>query len=536
MVMDLTTEWRTIGARPISPDAPAGSPVRDDPDFLAMQDEIQKLESPTGGAVKWKEVVVGGRTVLGEKSKDLLAASYLCLGLLHEEGLQGLAAGLACLQELLAHHWDSLYPDVKRPQKRIDVLGWLGQKLETAVDGAALSRHDLEGLQACEEFTRALDSLLVEKLADQAPGFVGLRTVLHRHFEKLDRPEGTPQGDGQGGDLQARASAGPRTIATAEDCRSALREAETLLRRAALFARSQDNAQPWPYRMVRAAAWVTLQMPTPLNDGLSRIPPPAPHLVQRYRDLQDKGLWAQLLEQAESQFPDMPFWLDLHRMSARALEQLGASHRSAREAVEEETRGLVHRLPDLPACRFSDQMPFADEETRRWIEGLLDTQEASASPDGRGGGSSVGEGERLCDLRLQATSLAEQGRVREAITLLQKEAVSAASERERFLLKLEAATCCLRAGHPKIALAQLEGLDEGTTELALDHWEPTLCVVLWKTMWQALQQLVKESKPPSAEWAIQAEAVRRRISRVDVLWALEMEGKGKPAKPSRTGQ
>jgi len=85
MVTDLTTEWREIGAKPISLDAPAGSPVRDDADFLSMQDEIQKLESMTGEPVNWKDIVAGGRTVLGEKSKDLLAASYVCLALLHEE-------------------------------------------------------------------------------------------------------------------------------------------------------------------------------------------------------------------------------------------------------------------------------------------------------------------------------------------------------------------------------------------------------------------------------------------------------------------
>src|SRR5574340_544676 len=94
MVTDLTTEWREIGAKPIRPDAPAGAPARDDADFLAIQDEIQKMESLVGGPVDWKVVVRGGKIVRGDRSKDLLAASYVCLGLLHEEGFQGLAAGL----------------------------------------------------------------------------------------------------------------------------------------------------------------------------------------------------------------------------------------------------------------------------------------------------------------------------------------------------------------------------------------------------------------------------------------------------------
>lgn len=60
MVTDLTMEWQAIGAKPIRADAPAGSPVRDDADFLSMQDEIQKLESLSHEPVNWKQVVAGG--------------------------------------------------------------------------------------------------------------------------------------------------------------------------------------------------------------------------------------------------------------------------------------------------------------------------------------------------------------------------------------------------------------------------------------------------------------------------------------------
>lgn len=535
MVTDLTTEWREIGAKPISLDAPAGSPVRDDADFLSMQDEIQKLESMTGEPVNWKDIVAGGRTVLGEKSKDLLAASYVCLALLHEEEFQGLAAGLACLHEMLAHYWDTFYPDAKRVQKRIDVLVWLGEKLEAAVGGKSLSPRDLEGGQTCEVLTRTLDSLLVEKLADKAPGFAGLRNVLLQHIEKLGQSEAKLQGTGkevQRAEGQPPTSGGPRTIATVEECRGALQEAEALIRRAAAYSRTQDSSLPWPYRMVRAATWVTLQMPSPLSDGLSRIPPPAPHVVHRYQEMQEKGLWAQLLDQAESQFPDSPFWLDPHRLTVRALEQLGPSYRSAKEAVEGEMRELMNRLPDLPTCRFSDEMPFANEETRQWIEDLQKEEELE-STDGRGDRRLAREDERLYEVRMQATTLVEQGQVREAIGLLQHESAGVTSERDRFLLKLEAAKQCLRVGYPTMALSQLEGLDEGIARFALDVWEPSLSVDVWRTMWQVLQQLLRDSKQPTSEWASRAETVYRRICRVDMLSAFEMESKRKSARTAR---
>lgn len=385
-----------------------------------------------------------------------------------------------------------------------------------------------------EEPARTLDELLLNKLGDKAPGFVGLRAVLQRQMEKVVQSPAKPAGDRQElqpDEAQVRPLGVPRTISTAEECRSALREADELIRRAAVFTRSQDPSLPWPYRMVRAATWMTLQMPSPLNDGLSRIPPPAPHLVHRYRELEDKGLWPQLLEQVESQFPHLPFWLDPHRMVAHALEQLGSSFGLAKEAVEDEIKALVRRLPELPACRFSDEMPFADEATRRWLDELQRTQVEAAASDGRGKVKLIGNGERLAELRLQAVTLVEQGQVREAIGLLQKESGSVASERDRFLLGLETAKLCLRAGYPNVALSQLEGLDEHISRFALDQWEPSLCLDVWKTMWQLLEQLGKDSKRPVPEWSSRREALYRRICRVDVLSAWDMETKRTSARP-----
>ncbi|CAE6781947.1 MAG: type VI secretion system protein TssA [Nitrospira sp.] len=536
MVTDLTMEWQAIGAKPIRADAPAGNPVRDDADFLSMQDEIQKLESLSHEQVNWRQVVAGGRIVLADKSKDLLAAAYACLGLLHEEGIPGLAAGLACLRDMLARYWDSLYPEAKRVQKRMDVLVWLEGRLQTAFGERGFSSHDLDPLRTCEELLRVLETLLVEKAADKAPGFAGLRNEIARQIEQLGQPEPKPEGKGQeshGAAGPPTTSGGPRSITTADDCRNALREAGDLIRRAALFARGQDSSLPWPYRLVRATMWATLQMPSPIDDGLSRIPPPTPHVVHRYQELYAKGVWAQLLEQIESQCPETPFWLDPHRMAARALGQLGASYRQAKTAMEDEVRTLIERLPELAGCRFSDDMPFADEETRQWI-GALQGTTADVTDSERGGAIKPGlEGNRLDDLYVQAATLAEQGRLKEAIALLQNESAGSCSERERFLLRLDAAKLCLLAGHLKVALSQLEGLDEAIVRFALDAWEPTLSVDVWKTMWQVLQQLLKDARPPAAEWADRAEAVHRRISRVDMLSGLDMEGKHQSARVER---
>ena len=53
-----------------------------------MQAEIEKLTGLSGGAPDWNLVIAHAGTVLSAKSKDLLAACYLCAALLIANGRQ----------------------------------------------------------------------------------------------------------------------------------------------------------------------------------------------------------------------------------------------------------------------------------------------------------------------------------------------------------------------------------------------------------------------------------------------------------------
>lgn len=88
-------------------------------------------------------------------------------------------------------------------------------------------------------------------------------------------------------------------------------------------------------------------------------------------------------------------------------------------------------------------------------------------------------------------------------------------------------------GIRKLRCRNWKVFEEAIVRFALDAWEPTLSVDVWKTMWQVLQQLLKDSRPPSEEWANRAEAVHRRICRVDMLSGLDMEGKHQSARVER---
>jgi len=530
-VQDLITEWKEIGAKPIQAGVSAGASVRAGEDFFAIQEEIHKLESlDREQVVDWKIVLDRGKIVLGEQSKDLLAASYVSLGLFYVEGLQGLAAGLACIREMAAQHWDRLYPDAKQAKKLINVLKWLREKLPTTVDKRVPSAHDLELFHTCNERAQDLDQLLRDKFGPllEQEEFGNFGPIFQQRIKDLAQTPPAPVSTGQkgkAGDGQPQPIRGSGTITTPEECRTALRDIDQLIRRVGAFTRNKDLAAPWPYRIARVSAWMMLHMPAPLNNGLSQVPPPAPSLVQLCSELEEKGQWSQLLEQVESQFASQPFWLDPHRMAVHAMKQLGPSYHAARESVEHEITMLIRRLPELSGCRFSDETPFADEETRRWLDELLHADESPISVGKPGTPTSMGPTGPVAELLLHATSLVGQGQVREAVGYLQKESSLIGSEYDRFSLDLEAAKICIRAGYQYLALSQLETLDGRIRRFSLDQWEPKLCLEVWRTLWQLLQQLGKDSKRPVSDWVSRCEILYRRIAEVDVLSAWDLETK-----------
>lgn len=99
------SELQELGTKAIRADAPSGDPARDTPEFEFLQNEIRKLEAPDQPTLNWEGIGKAARTILGEKSKDLLVASYLTLAAYETDGFAGLAAGLGILRDYVEQFW-----------------------------------------------------------------------------------------------------------------------------------------------------------------------------------------------------------------------------------------------------------------------------------------------------------------------------------------------------------------------------------------------------------------------------------------------
>jgi type VI secretion system ImpA/VasJ family protein len=133
-----------IGTQPIPGGKPAGVPARYEAEFTQLEAEIAKLGNPAGGEVKWKDVVSLSRSLLTEKSKDLLFGSYLAYGLLQQQGYQGLLEGLKTINGMCQTYWDGMFPEIKRMKARESALDWLIDRVSIQLEKSPTVGSDEE--------------------------------------------------------------------------------------------------------------------------------------------------------------------------------------------------------------------------------------------------------------------------------------------------------------------------------------------------------------------------------------------------------
>ena len=543
--MDLSA----LGKEPIHPDQPSGSDVRYDPLFDQLQAEIDRTSLPSVvGAVDWEKVVRLAAEVLSRKSKDLLVAGSLAVGLIHTRRLDGLAIALKIYRDLIEHHASGLFPE--RQRGRLRSVEWWLEKSETALKSLEGSAIDPAQLALMEENLEKLGELL-DDLLPEAPSLL----VLHNFLQSSVQSPGTGQSPetGQspgtvrspvdeqppgtmhlhGADNAGSASLDtdpPPVIATAQASGAARREAVTgaegavaslrndgaaveeglrFLSEYASLLRDQDLADPFSYRFARQAAWLGVAGLPPANAGRTLLPAPGSQLRNRLAELRRGGDSTALLKAVEGQLGQFIFWLDLNRLAAEALAELGAAQ-AAVAAIGRETSFLLQRLPGLDELAFADGTPFADADTREWLKRLLPGGKGRmfAPPVETAGTRS--EAVSLIDMEIEAASaLIGEGKLIEAVDLLQERIKSCSSGRERLLWRLALSRVLLDAEQARFALPHLEQVICDIDTYRLEAYDPAIALEGLKLAWHGF---VSQSEPRFREKGNDA---LHRIARID---------------------
>jgi type VI secretion system protein VasJ len=213
-----------------------------------------------------------------------------------------------------------------------------------------------------------------------------------------------------------------------------------------------------------------------------------------------------------------PFWLDLQRFGAQAAAQAG--HENIVHAIRSSTADLVGRVPGLPALAFSDGTPFADDATRAWLQALAGAGMGETTP-------MIGE-DPLAETLDGALELAGKGDLDGAVRVLHDAPAGNAGGRARLRRGLHVVRLCLNGGRPRVAAALVAGLTEEADRRALEEWEPTLALELWRAAHAAWTAASGVASGDARDDALRrAGSAFDRVCRLDPAAALRMAGADK---------
>ncbi|MBW2600813.1 MAG: type VI secretion system ImpA family N-terminal domain-containing protein, partial [Deltaproteobacteria bacterium] len=274
-----------LGKEPISADSPAGSDVRYEPEFEALQAEIDKMSMPSAsGGIDWATVNKLATEILAGKAKDLLVVSYLAVAQIHTNKVEGFATGITIYRDLLAQFWEDLFPTKKRKKGRVAAIEWWIEKSENALEGLQVDALPGEKIEEYRKIVQEIDELLQGYLED-APLLRPLQRFVDNLPVKSEKAAGTaappPPAQEQGKKTaSSKAAAGPQTtqpveigqIATEADAEKVIREVLKTVRQVADFFHASDLSNPKGYRWRRVAGWSMIQALPPNSEKQTEIP------------------------------------------------------------------------------------------------------------------------------------------------------------------------------------------------------------------------------------------------------------------------
>lgn len=464
-----------IGRTPIPGASPAGGDAHYEPAFVQLQGEIDKLSAVTVDApTDWTRVVDLAGEILSTQSKDLSAAAYLGVGLAQTRGLDGLALGARILRDMAATFWDDCLPPKKRLRGRMSALAWWQEKIMAWLRGFEPAPLPEERHRALVGDVRGLDETLAELMPDFPPMRDLLEMLGRLPVEEAAPPPAESSSEGPDGPGTPPSAAAPSSSAISQSAPPAdAAAARVALSTAALdyafLSRQENPADPWRRRAVRMGAWLRLNGLPPAEGGRTMLPPPEQTVKNALLNMLAQGLNLEAAVAADEQVTASLFWLDPHRVAARALAALGPDYAAAHAAVCADMRFFLAWLPGVEDLAFSDGTPFADAETQAWLASL----NSGAESGGGGGRERAAEADKAQE---EAEARFLRNDVAGALDLLGRAGRGASDGPTRMRLKLAQMGLLGRAGHWPVAMSLADEVVAEVERRGLEDWDPDLAV------------------------------------------------------------
>ncbi|WP_417500323.1 type VI secretion system protein TssA [Methylophaga sp.] len=453
------TEYRQSVAQPIKGESRVGERLIDDPLFDFVEDQMMKVGSLSHGSVQWDEVEHSVVKLLGEKTKDIKLLVYLLQCLHNQFTAARFILSFEVMTDFMAEFWEESYP---APGKRGNLprrkfFSQIAQRFALVVDKVDFNRFDTADRDALASAVDGWQKVIESPgLSSEAVDLV-VRSITSQLRQAEERQQTQPAASAQ---PVAAATAAPTSSSPslAIDNSSDKAAKQTLLK-VADFLAEQEFGVALSVRLRRYAVWGAItSLPDHKADGETMLRGMQQDRIKDYQDQMrhpDLTLWRKV----EQSLTLSPYWFDGQLMSFNIARSLGKETWCS--AILEETEQFLQRMPSLFDLKFKGGAPFVSEEVRDW---LAATQHTTAT-------QSVGDWQ---EKRQEALTLAKDGGIAVALSMLNDGLVAATEPRDQFYWRLLSADL-MQANHlDAMAQQQYQTLHTQISAMQVTDWEPSL--------------------------------------------------------------
>ncbi len=260
--MPIDPAIQALGTTPIPGAEAVGQSARYEPEFERLQAEIDKLTALSGAAPDWQAVLSDSSAVLAGKSKDLMAASYLCAALRETRGWAGLADGLNLIKTMLATFWEPMHPAKLRARKA--AIDWLLDRMKSVLERVPVGAGERADAEACLALIDGIVAFGEGRWENDPPTVWALGQIIK---DKVAAIPAAPVAAGKPaapGNATGSPAGGPGAVAYSlppAGAPAGRAEAYRQIIVAAEFLTALEPHSPVPYLLRRAASWGGMSLP-----------------------------------------------------------------------------------------------------------------------------------------------------------------------------------------------------------------------------------------------------------------------------------
>lgn len=527
--------------KPITAEAPTGQDAAASDAYFRLEMEVGK---PNPNYEDWIEWAV---KILGEKSKDLQVAVWLCFAWYRRDKINGLFKGICLISELLKKYSDKLLP--AKPTRRAKTLLFLNMRLAKFLEKDEINTQNAKQVVDTQKIFKEIISECKQQFPDQQLNMKDFLQIIDKHaksaqefliktVEKKAEAAPTPAAPKVPPALQKAVSesAGSKeAVVAVMSEKSAVLSLKNTLRY--FFEEEIDGkkivkapTEVFIYGMSRLLIWHNLGLP-PDKDKITEIEGPNKPRQDYIGKLFANQDWDALISTIEVDFlkqPGFKYWLDAQRLVVQALEQKGSVGIKAAEEIKVQLDRLVQRIPGLAKFIFKDkQTPFADKETINWLEDEVKGISGAGKVADQILPPIMGEDYEPINKEFEAACSELPENFEKNAQAMQKGMEGDIRRKGRFLRMLNLANYCYQAKQYALARIFLNQLIEKIEAYQLTEWEPALSTAVWQSYYLTNLKLASLEGEINKSSMIEQEQedLLRKIANYDCVLALKLSNR-----------